>query len=271
MSRSSSPTTDYAAELQNLLAELSQNPERESVASELEVLQSIYGDGAIRIWHPSSNGKSKNDANVRYEVVMSLPSPHEDISVKVLVSLPTTYPSSSPPQLQLLSRYIGSYGADSNLFGSILRTFISVNGVEWSEDTVCVFDGLQNVLDRCTAWYEERLSAEKAGKLVREELQDHGQANSVKNDSSNANTDDRPSGSNDIGVPTALPAGIQIHTAEPITDRKSAFVGRACRIHHPSEVPLVLAHLMSDRRIFRAAHPIINAWRCQADGILHQG
>jgi hypothetical protein len=33
----------------------------------------------------------------------------------------------------------------------------------------------------------------------------------------------------------------------------------------------VLAHLMSDRRISRAAHPIINAWRCQSEGVLHQG
>lgn len=28
---------------------------------------------------------------------------------------------------------------------------------------------------------------------------------------------------------------------------------------------------MSDRRIARAAHPIINAWRCQLDTVLHQG
>lgn len=28
---------------------------------------------------------------------------------------------------------------------------------------------------------------------------------------------------------------------------------------------------MSDRRISRAAHPIINAWRCQLDSVLHQG
>lgn len=28
---------------------------------------------------------------------------------------------------------------------------------------------------------------------------------------------------------------------------------------------------MSDRRIARAAHPIINAWRCQVGNVLHQG
>lgn len=33
---------------------------------------------------------------------------------------------------------------------------------------------------------------------------------------------------------------------------------------------MVLSHLMSDRRIARAAHPIINAWRCSVGGVLHQ-
>lgn len=32
----------------------------------------------------------------------------------------------------------------------------------------------------------------------------------------------------------------------------------------------MLSHLLSDRRIDRAAHPIINAWRCEAGGIIHQ-
>ena len=74
-------------------------------------------------------------------------------------------------------------------------------------------------------------------------------------------------------APTPSPAlsGIQIIEADPVLDRKSAFVGRACRITDPAQVPLVLAHLMADRHIARAAHPVINAWRCQVGGVLHQG
>ena len=34
----------------------------------------------------------------------------------------------------------------------------------------------------------------------------------------------------------ALPTGVQIFVADPLTDRKSVFVGRACRISNPSEV-----------------------------------
>ncbi|KJA29640.1 hypothetical protein HYPSUDRAFT_1061332 [Hypholoma sublateritium FD-334 SS-4] len=277
MPRSSSPSsaddTDYPLELQNFLAELSQNPEREAVASEIEVLQSIYGDEAVRLYHsPTPNGKkspTRVDEPVRYEVVLSLSAPYQEISLKVLVSLPVTYPSTSPPQLQLLSKYIGSFGADSSLFGSILRTFISVSGVEWSSDTVCVFDGLQNVIDRCTAWYEEKLSAEKAGELVRDDIKGEQIARQESSTSAQAAEEDQISGVIEP-IPAAMPAGVNLYVAEPITDRKSAFVGRACRVHHPSEIPAVLAHLMSDRRIARAAHPIINAWRCQVDGVIHQ-
>ncbi|KAH9482275.1 Protein IMPACT [Psilocybe cubensis] len=286
MHRTPSPdkddNTDKSAELQDFLAALLEDPEREAVASEIQVLQSIYGDDAIRLWRPPlKDGKrsastSRRDGTIRYEVVQSLPSPHDDVSIKILVSLPETYPKSAPPQLQLLSKYIGSFGADAQLFGSILRTYISVSGVEWSEDTVCVFDGLQNVLERCVAWYEDRLSAEKAGELVREDVAAANMNTRTTSGSSSPPMAEQPGVGDQMAlnepppVPAALPAGVHIYVAEPITDRKSAFIGRACRIHHPSEVPLILSHLMSDRRISRAAHPIINAWRCQLDSVLHQ-
>jgi hypothetical protein len=39
---------------------------------------------------------------------------------------------------------------------------------------------------------------------------------------------------------------------------------------NPTQVPIILAHLMSDHRIARAAHPVINAWRCQVGPLMHQ-
>lgn len=86
----------------------------------------------------------------------------EEVSCSVLVSLPPTYPSAAPPQLQLLSRYIGPFGVDHALFGAILKTYISSEGVEWIPDTVCVFDGLEWVKERCTEWY----GAKKSEKLL---------------------------------------------------------------------------------------------------------
>lgn len=277
MPRSPSPPSDtdkdYVQELQEFVAELYRRPECEAVASEIEVLQSIYGEDAVRVWYPTSgsngNGNGSSDPRtIRYSLTLNLPS-YDTVSIKFLVSLPPTYPVSSPPQLQLLSRYIGAFGADANLFGSILRTFISINGVEFTPETVCVFDGVQNALERCNTWYEERLNEDKMKELIRE---DEKEINSARPEfSARSNSRNSPERMNlDVGSMSEIPVGIHFFIAEPIVDRKSTFIGRACQISNPSEVPQILGHLMSDRRIARAAHPIINAWRCQVGATLHQ-
>ncbi|KAF7329755.1 hypothetical protein MKEN_00238800 [Mycena kentingensis (nom. inval.)] len=232
---------------------------REEAASEVEVLQSIYGQDAIQLWRPTSPPQGSTSAT-RYEAVLSLPAPHEDVELRILVSLPENYPGSAPPQLQLLSRYIGAFGADSALFGAVLRTFISAtSGVEWAGD-VCVFDGLQNVLERCATWYGERLSADAVGELHRADQAHTGTRSPER----------RVSTPPPVVAVAPLPDGLKMVVAEPITDRKSAFVGRACAISSPAQVPIILAHLMADRKIARAAHPIINAWRCTVGTLLHQ-
>jgi hypothetical protein len=165
------------------------------------------------------------DVNLLIADEISLAPPFENVEIRILVSLPATYPKSSPPQLQLLSKYIGSFGVDASLFGSVLRTFISSNGVEWSEDTICVFDGLQNVLERCAAWYSGRLSADN--QVV---LQD---TKALSGDPKDEVRDQIHEVSK--GLPSAIPEGVEIIEAEVITDRKSSFVGRACRISHPSQ------------------------------------
>ncbi|KAL0950180.1 hypothetical protein HGRIS_010173 [Hohenbuehelia grisea] len=273
------PDRDYVQELQDLLAELTLQPDTEPAASEIAVLQSIYGDEAVRLWRPTQELQADSTRHgapkhaVRYEVKLSLSPPHDETSISILVSIPPTYPATSPPQLQLLSRYIGSFGADSSLFGNILRTYMSISGVEWTPDTVCVFDGLQRAIDVCTQWYEDRLSLEKAGQIMREDERRDASKAPHGGEELDARHEQDSVASTSKAVPApiaAMPDGIQIFEAEPITDRRSAFVGRACRISRPSEVPIILSHLMSDRKISRAAHPIINAWRCQVGSILHQ-
>ena len=159
----------------------------------------------------------------------------------MLVSLPSSYPSSAPPQLQLLSKYIGAFGVSPTIFGSVLRTFISsVDGVEWAPETECVFDGLENVREKCGKWYQEQLSEKAAGETVREE---------TKEAKTSMGTEDTPSLS-EAGISTSstasepqesveLPEGLEIIEAEPIVDRKSSFVGRACKITSPDQVALV--------------------------------
>ena len=102
-----------------------------------------------------------------------------------------------------------------------------------------MFDGLQNVLDRCVAWYEEKLSAEKAGELVRDDEKElagvNGSSSGTRLLSPDRLEESIPAVEQE-SILSDLPVGVRLYVAEPITDRKSAFVGRACRIHHPSEV-----------------------------------
>jgi hypothetical protein len=147
-----------------------------------------------------------------------------------LISLAPTYPEDSPPQLQLLSRYIGAFGVDSNLFGSVLRTYISSSGVEWTQGGVCVFDGLQDILDRCTQWYEEHLSLQKAGELLREDAAEPSSVDPVV-ETPAAPEPDPPSDPGPL-----LPSGVEIFEAEAIHDRRSIFIGRACVITDPAQV-----------------------------------
>ena len=165
---------------------------------------------------------------------ISLGTDDEHVPCDVLVSLPANYPTAAAPQLQLLSRYIGPFGVDHSLFGVVLKTFISTEGVEWVPDTVCVFDGLEWVKERCTEWYDTKKSEKLAGELLREDEK------GASTEDVEEGKDKKVSGLHDhweeSPVPAAIPQGIEIVEAEPITDRKSVFVGRACRISDPSQV-----------------------------------
>jgi hypothetical protein len=160
--------------------------------------------------------------------VQSLPA-HEDVTLRLLASLPPDYPSTRPPQLQLHSRYIGSFSIDSALFGSVLRTYTTQleGGIEFTPDVVCVFDGVQSVLDRCNDWYEDKLGQAAAGGLAREEEK---AVHSPEGESLTQVRKQAPS------APAAMPEGIEFYIAEPIVDRKSSFIGRACHISDPSQV-----------------------------------
>ncbi|TBU43309.1 ribosomal protein S5 domain 2-type protein [Dichomitus squalens] len=274
----------------DLITQLSTDPDpsREAVALELGVLQSIYGEKAVQLWKPPSRERSKSPdhrpgvqnidrqhpdpGTIRYEVTLEIDSvdgSEQSYPVNILVSLPPKYPTSAPPQLQLLSRYIGPFGVDAPLFGTVLRTYISQGAVEWAPGGECVFDGLEWVKERCVEWLRERFSERKVGQLLREDERARGH-DALRHESEDKTGDGGMVHAAVVDTPVQMPTGINIFEAEPIQDRKSSFVGRACRITDPAQVPIILAHLMSDRRIARAAHPIINAWRCRVGSILHQ-
>ncbi len=173
--------------------------------------------------------------------VKSLPSDGEEIPCNILVSLSPSYPSSAPPQLQLLSRYIGPFGVESPLFGAVLRTYISSEGVEWVQDSVCVFDGLEWVKERCAEWFEAKKSEKLARELLREDERNLSAPDVEESDDKKV-SELQEHFEEQMVVPSTILQGIEIIEAEPIHDRKSTFVGRACRITDPSQAGYISLH-----------------------------
>ncbi|KAK4684215.1 hypothetical protein P7C73_g5978, partial [Tremellales sp. Uapishka_1] len=225
--------------------------------------------------------------------------------MRVLVSLPPTYPNSSPPQLQLLGRYLGSFSIDAGLFGDITRTYISSSGVPFTAGDVCVFEGLTHVQLLIQTWYLSKLTHDHASEKEREADRKRGRdGRALENvDFSETLEDDhhdsqpassqRPSARttfsytrDDETTPsTPTPAAITraeagfmpaipITRSDPIVDRKSIFIGHAIRVTDEREVPLVIHELLSDKKIAKAAHPAIFAYRIRKNvggvaGVIH--
>jgi hypothetical protein len=62
-----------------------------------------------------------------------------------------------------------------------------------------------------------------------------------------------------------IPTNFEIFTSEGIVDRRSTFVGHAIRVVDEREVPLVIHELLGDKKIAKAAHPAIFAYRIRKE------
>lgn len=165
----------------------------------------------------------------------SLAPAFEDVTFRLCVSIPVDYPAAIAPQLQLLSKYVGDFGVDTDLWAKITRTFISASGVAWSPGQVAVFDGVENVRVIVTKWYEARLSEAKIGAMAREEEEDAR----LRNNKASGSREGVPEHTDRPVSTHRLPAGIQIIQGDPIHDRGSSFIARVCHIDHPSQVLLL--------------------------------
>ncbi|GMK56446.1 hypothetical protein CspeluHIS016_0302860 [Cutaneotrichosporon spelunceum] len=252
-----------------------------SIGSELEALEAIYPGALLLSPSPPSSAH-----RLRYEIALPAwedggASADDDGAaprIRVLVTLPDGYPDTAP-RLQIMGRYVGAYAIDPGLFGDITRTFISSSGVGFTPGVPAVFDGLVHVQSLVEPWYRDRAAAA----AVAEAAHDHASrrhtpelaidrldldatSKSTSTSSSNSKklprTDTDKTGTDkdkDKDKPARpLP---HITSSSPITDRKSQFVGHACRVADEEDVLVVVSHLLQDRRIARAAHPTIWAYR----------
>jgi hypothetical protein len=149
--------------------------------------------------------------------------------------------------------------------GAITRTYISSTGVGFTPGVPAVFDGLVHAQSLVEPWYRERAAASAEAEAAHE-------ASSRASQQASQRSTPQPTASKDLQAalagltlkPRSRPLP-KITTSEPITDRKSQFVGHACAIADEEDVMAVVGHLLEDKRIARAAHPTIWAYRTVRD------
>lgn len=181
------------------------------------------------------------------------------MTISILITLPPRYPDSAHvPQLQLLNRYIGNFSVDSNLFGRALRTYLSLppsegEGVPFTKGEPALWEGLEHCRSICQVRLDPNSSLKLAltisgppprkewytNEVISQSEQEQSRPKKISTlDDAEPEVVDEPVVN--PRAPTTLPAGIEIHEAEPITDRKSVFVGRAVCITDISHVRFFL-------------------------------
>lgn len=133
----------------------------------------------------------------------------------------------------------------------------------------CIFDGLVHVQSLVETWYSDHLAVDAAGEAARSTPRASPPPQPSPSQPAPApNVNDISTGFSKLNFSASqapakpLP---KIYTSEAITDRKSAFVGHCARISAESDVAAIVAHLLEDKKIARAAHPTIWAYRLARD------
>lgn len=138
-------------------------------------------------------------------------------------------------------------------------------GVHWRSGEVILFEGIEWVKEKVSDWWASRESARVQGggdSTIRPgELVPQPVLASEGLDASSA-------GPQKTGPPVFTG---KLFVTPPIVDRKSEFVGYAASISSPNDVPAVITRILTDKRVARAAHPVINAWICRMQsGVVHR-
>ena len=176
--------------------------------------------------------------------------------------------------------------------GTTTRTFISSAGVTFTPGDVCVFEGLVHVQYLAKEWYAAHLSTGQEGEKLRhaEKIAQYQASDYLAKASPFASSHiqdalatldlNHNDGATDLEPPRRpspretfsygedgdngddqLPEGLEIISCEPIVERRSTFQGHAVRVTSEKQVPLVIHELLSDKKVAKAAHPAIFAYR----------
>lgn len=223
---------------------------RPDVADELQSLQAIFGldesTPTLSLYRPAPTARTPSPPDwspsspdpLRLILRLTLPDPHEEHAMHLLLSLPPGYPSSAPPLLQLQDRYLSSFAVDDELFGAVLRTYmhdseagVAAGVVEWTGD-VCLYEGIEAVREKCGQWVKERAEEKQRGE---ERRQGNGEEEVMGRRSAGFRAEDYEDEDEDEELeerieeiergprlaPVATVKCPKITSAEPLVDRKS--------------------------------------------------
>ena len=115
----------------------------------------------------------------------------------------------------------------------------------WVRGTEGLYEGVQIALSVVEEWYTSQLSALAARQPFPEPVIAHESVSPP------------PPTISQIQQTISLPPEIQIISSDPITDRKSTFIGHCALITSTDQVPLILSYLMQDKKIAKASHNIM--------------
>jgi hypothetical protein len=122
----------------------------------------------------------------------------------------------------------------------------------WTPGSEALFEGLSTAQDLCQRFYDDHASRNLANELAHAHLHEPRPASPPQAVPDNPPNPPVPQSKHKMAVFTS---------SEPITDRKSVFIGFSARLESPDQVCLFLEDLKQDKRIARATHNII-AWKC---------
>lgn len=246
----------------------------QQIADEMVALQSIFGGDSLTLL-PFRNGaftwRPQESIRLCIVVPMGLADGNKDLSIKLSATLPSGYPQTlSPPQLQLLSKYVGSHGVNHSLFGQILRIYYqgvdATDHVTFQQGEVALFDGVERVREKVEVWYSER----EAERLQRQQDdKSHIRAAHTEDLQSDLNEKEESPPSKAEKVKQKK---VTIFSSPAITERKSVFVGHAALLTDVAQVAPILEDIIRDKKVARATHPTIYAWVCrpEADGPIYR-
>ncbi|KAM0792699.1 hypothetical protein ACM66B_002479 [Microbotryomycetes sp. NB124-2] len=258
--------------------------------------RSQYGALSVVSGTDSNDNNERSDQALRLVLTTTLPastSNETDDKLSMLITIPSTYPESDPPLLQLKSMYLSSFSVSDKLWSAVLRTFMHEGGgasgddagVEFVPGQECLFQGIEYARETCQRWVDEQKQTAHDREVDRAAsnpvyqiafTSSHGQQSSQDSKLDSDDVSDRqnqhrtqPEWRSSNGHSDEVVECPAIVSTEPLVERKSVFVGHAARVRSLTEVQAVMTRLLSDKKIARATHNISAFRFTTRDGISH--